>query len=65
MKRLLVTLAGALAVLMSIHSEAGNEELYGTWRLVSFTQTIVATGETTDVFGKAPRGFLNYGVMAA
>jgi len=29
--------------------------------LVSFTQTIVATGETIDIFGKAPRGFMNYG----
>ena len=29
--------------------------------MVNFTQTIVATGETTDVFGKASRGFLNYG----
>ena len=61
MKRSLATLVCAVALLLSIHSEAGNEELYGTWRLVSFTQTIVATGETTDVFGKAPRGFLSYG----
>lgn len=44
-----------------IHAEAGNEEIYGTWRLVSSTQTIVATGETTDTYGKAPRGFINYG----
>jgi len=35
--------------------------LCGTWRLVSFVQTIVGTGETTDVFGKAPRGFITYG----
>lgn len=37
------------------------EELYGTWRLVSFTQTILATGETVHVFGEAPQGFINYG----
>ena len=35
--------------------------LYGTWRLVSLTQTVVATGETIDFFGKAPRGFITYG----
>ena len=61
MKRSLVTLVGTLVLLASIYAVAGNEELYGTWRLISFTQTIVATGETTDIFGKAPRGFINYG----
>lgn len=61
MKRSLVALLGTLVLLTSIYAGAGNEELYGTWRLVSFTQTIVATGETTDIFGKAPRGFINYG----
>jgi hypothetical protein len=40
---------------------AGNRELFGTWRLVSFTQRILATGETIDVFGKAPQGFISYG----
>jgi len=39
----------------------GDEELYGTWHLVSYTRTVVATGETTDIFGKAARGFINYG----
>jgi hypothetical protein len=37
------------------------DQLYGTWRRVSFTRTIVATGETTDIFGKAPSGFISYG----
>ena len=50
MKRSLAILVGTLVLLMSIHVWAGDEELYGTWRLVSFTQTIVATGETTDIF---------------
>lgn len=36
------------------------EKLYGTWKLVSFTQRIVATGETIDVFGRSPSGFLSY-----
>ena len=38
-----------------------DEQLYGTWRLVSFTTTDLATGEATDIFGKSPHGFLNYG----
>ena len=37
------------------------EELYGTWRLVSWTRRLLDTGETVEAFGKAPRGFLNYG----
>src|SRR5215468_2586726 len=44
----------------SVQAQAANE-LHGTWRLVSFTQTILATGETIDVFGKAPQGFIHYG----
>jgi lipocalin-like protein len=46
---------------VSVQAQAANEELYGTWRLESFTQTILATGETIDVFGKAPQGFIHYG----
>lgn len=47
--------------LISSNAKAGNEELYGTWRLVSFTGKILETGETMDIFGKSPRGFINYG----
>lgn len=50
-----------LIFLISSNAKAGNEELYGTWRLVSYTRMVLATGETTDVFGKSPKGFLNYG----
>ncbi len=52
---------GLLVVLTSISVwAAGDEDLYGTWRLVSYTQEILATGEKIDIFGKAPRGFLHY-----
>ena len=37
------------------------DELYGTWRLVSWTRRLLDSGETVNAFGKAPRGFLNYG----
>lgn len=50
-----------LIFLISSNVKAGNEELYGTWRLVTFTRTVLATGETTDIYGKSPRGFINYG----
>jgi hypothetical protein len=42
-------------------SGISSEDLYGTWRLLSFTQRVVATGETSEAFGRSPRGFLNYG----
>jgi len=50
-----------LIFLSSSSAKAGNEELYGTWRLVSLTRQVVATGETSDLLGKAPQGFINYG----
>ena len=37
------------------------EELYGTWRLVSWTRRLLDTEETVEAFGTAPRGVLNYG----
>jgi hypothetical protein len=52
---------GIAIFLVSSSANAGSEELYGTWRLVSFKNTVLETGQTTDVFGKSPRGFINYG----
>jgi lipocalin-like protein len=49
------------AALLAASSGTGIEKLYGTWRLVSFTRTIAATGKTSDVFGKEPQGFISYG----
>jgi len=50
-----------LIFLVSNGAKAGNEELYGTWRLVSMTRQVIATGETDDLLGKVPQGFINYG----
>ncbi len=61
-KRAICFLVGvSLVLLTSTAVVAGDEQLYGTWRLISFTRTILATGETTDIFGKSPHGFINYG----
>ena len=50
-----------LALLSPIVAQAIDiDKLYGTWKLVSFTSRVVATGETTDVFGRSPSGFLSY-----
>lgn len=37
------------------------EELYGTWKLISWTRRLLDTGETVEAFGKVPRGLLHYG----
>jgi hypothetical protein len=37
------------------------DQLVGTWRLISHKLTILATGETRDMFGKAPQGYIIYG----
>jgi hypothetical protein len=39
----------------------GVEELYGTWRLISWTRHLLDSGETLQPFGEAPTGFLSYG----
>lgn len=36
------------------------DDLYGTWRLVGATTTVVATGEKADAYGASPTGFLSY-----
>lgn len=55
-------LAGFILVLLiSTTVLATDDQLYGTWRLVSYTRTFLATGETTYYFGKSPHGYINYG----
>jgi hypothetical protein len=34
--------------------------LLGTWQMLSWTQEIVATGETSDVMGPSPIGYIAY-----
>lgn len=38
-----------------------SDALVGTWRLLTFTRTVLATGETIDLFGKSPSGYITYG----
>ena len=37
------------------------EELYGSWKLISWTRRLLDTGETVEAFGKVPLGLLHYG----
>ena len=56
------TLAVIFVLAASVPATArANEELYGTWRLLSFTRQVVDTGETANIFGKSPHGYITYG----
>ena len=44
-----------------LHAHAQVDELYGTWRLLSWTRELVDAGERVDIFGKAPNGFISFG----
>lgn len=54
-------LIGLLLVLFLSTTALAADEIYGTWRLVSWKRTIVSTGETTDYFGASPNGYSMYG----
>ncbi len=58
----MIKLVGAFfcGCLVARLSAVETSALYGTWRLVSATSTIVATGEKTNVWGTDPKGFLSY-----
>ena len=49
------------ALLVALPAIADDGEIYGTYRLVSSTRTIVETGQTEDSYGKYPKGYLMYG----
>jgi hypothetical protein len=53
-------LAATIAALPS-STIAADDELAGTYRLISSTRTILETGEVLDTWGKNPNGFIIYG----
>src|SRR5436190_12778255 len=40
---------------------AGDEEIHGTWKLVSSQRILVETGQKFDSWGPNPNGFITYG----
>jgi hypothetical protein len=53
--------APTLAAEPNASQRSQNEKLVGNWRVLSFKWKILATGDTHDAYGKAPKGFINYG----
>jgi Lipocalin-like domain len=50
-----------LAVLLPCPALAADNELNGTYRLVSSQRRILDTGQVVDSYGKDPKGFIMYG----
>jgi hypothetical protein len=59
MKKLLIL--AVLVTMFPLTSFAADEEIAGTYKLISSTRKIVDTGETEDSYGKSPNGFMTYG----
>ena len=55
-----IMLAFALSMLPFCAALA-DDELPGTYKLISSTRTILATGEVEDSYGKQPKGYIMYG----
>ncbi len=55
-----VVFATAIGFSRRTHAQTTNQ-LAGTYRLISYERTIVATGQTANSFGKAPQGYIIYG----
>ena len=48
-------------VALPFSSVAAEDELAGTYKLISSTRKILDTGEVLDTWGKNPKGFITYG----
>jgi hypothetical protein len=55
-----VILALALSAL-PCGTALGDEDIVGTYKLISSTRTIVETGQVEDSYGKHPNGYVMYG----
>jgi len=46
---------------LSLTAVQTKEQLVGTYRLVSYRRTVLATGGSEDLYGKSPQGYITYG----
>lgn len=52
---------GLVVSTLSLCPAFANEDLSGTYKLISSTRTIVETGEIKNSYGKEPKGYIMYG----
>ena len=55
-----VVLVTAIGISRRTQAQTTNQ-LAGTYRMISYQRTVVATGETTEPMGKSPQGHVIYG----
>jgi len=60
MVKIIIGIFLALCVGVTAHA-TDNSVIEGTYRLISSTRTIVATGQVEDAFGTDPIGYITYG----
>jgi Lipocalin-like domain len=58
MRKLMLAVA---IVALPFSSVAAEDELAGTYKLISSTRKILDTGEVLNTWGKSPKGFITYG----
>lgn len=46
---------------LPLYPALANEDISGTYKLISSTRTIVETGEVKNSYGKEPKGYIMYG----
>jgi hypothetical protein len=50
-----------MMVLVTSDAFAGDEEIWGTYRLITATNKILDTGDVVSAFGEHPKGYIIYG----
>jgi Lipocalin-like domain len=58
MRKLMVA---AMIAALPFSVVAADDELVGTYKLISSTRKLLDTGEVLDTWGKSPKGFITYG----
>jgi hypothetical protein len=61
MKTIIGFSIGLLAMLLPSLSLAGDEEIWGTYKLIAATYKFVDTGDVVNSYGEHPKGFITYG----
>ena len=62
MKKILgLSFTALLLMLTPSLSFAGDEEIWGTYKLISSTKKYIDTGDAVNSFGEHPKGYITYG----
>ena len=61
MKWICIFSTGLFFMALPSLASAGNEEIWGTYSLVSATNKFLDTGEVANSFGEQPKGYITYG----